>query len=101
MSEPVQNCSAYRSVGDSYWGIYRRCFGGARQSPAQKPWSGVVRAVAVYRGVSKHKDRQHDGRLLCQKRSGVKRARKRSEEHTSELQSLTNIVCRLLLENKK
>src|SRR5258706_6153329 len=26
---------------------------------------------------------------------------KRSEEHTSELQSLTNLVCRLLLENKK
>src|SRR5258706_3753245 len=25
---------------------------------------------------------------------------KRSEEHTSELQSLTNIVCRLLLEKK-
>src|SRR5258706_3526714 len=25
----------------------------------------------------------------------------RSEEHTSELQSLTNIVCRLLLEKKK
>src|SRR5262249_57324032 len=25
----------------------------------------------------------------------------RSEEHTSELQSLTNIVCRLLLENNK
>src|SRR5437016_12049600 len=33
------------------------------------------------------------------------RARKaggdRSEEHTSELQSLTNLVCRLLLEKKK
>src|SRR5262249_62384035 len=28
-------------------------------------------------------------------------ARVRSEEHTSELQSLTNIVCRLLLEKKK
>src|SRR5262249_60612552 len=26
---------------------------------------------------------------------------RRSEEHTSELQSLTNIVCRLLLEKKK
>src|SRR5437016_9797699 len=26
--------------------------------------------------------------------------RKRSEEHTSELQSLTNLVCRLLLEKK-
>src|SRR5438046_6661233 len=28
-------------------------------------------------------------------------AHKRSEEHTSELQSLTNLVCRLLLEKKK
>src|SRR5262249_57849027 len=27
--------------------------------------------------------------------------KKRSEEHTSELQSLTNLVCRLLLEKKK
>src|SRR5262249_57749107 len=27
--------------------------------------------------------------------------RDRSEEHTSELQSLTNLVCRLLLEQKK
>src|SRR5437016_7236527 len=31
--------------------------------------------------------------------SGVLRGR--SEEHTSELQSLTNLVCRLLLEKKK
>src|SRR5438046_6168704 len=29
------------------------------------------------------------------------RANDRSEEHTSELQSLTNLVCRLLLEKKK
>src|SRR5438093_6738486 len=28
-------------------------------------------------------------------------ATRRSEEHTSELQSLTNLVCRLLLEKKK
>src|SRR5262249_61625121 len=28
-------------------------------------------------------------------------ARARSEEHTSELQSLTNLVCRLLLDKKK
>src|SRR5438046_6115887 len=28
-------------------------------------------------------------------------ARPRSEEHTSELQSLTNLVCRLLIEKKK
>src|SRR5438046_9859027 len=36
---------------------------------------------------SHHRRRSFDGR--------------RSEEHTSELQSLTNLVCRLLLEKKK
>src|SRR2546425_4309835 len=32
---------------------------------------------------------------------GAVRMRKRSEEHTSELQSLAYLVCRLLLEKKK
>src|SRR5438093_5236811 len=32
---------------------------------------------------------------------GARRPSRRSEEHTSELQSLTNLVCRLLLEKKK
>src|SRR5437016_8208166 len=32
---------------------------------------------------------------------GITGATCRSEEHTSELQSLTNLVCRLLLEKKK
>src|SRR5258706_5670476 len=35
------------------------------------------------------------------RRVAVDRAEVRSEEHTSELQSLTNLVCRLLLEKKK
>src|SRR5437016_10545185 len=48
--------------------------------------------------------------LVMEIRSGTRRSRTfclprnlrlRSEEHTSELQSLTNLVCRLLLENKK
>src|SRR5437016_8309244 len=34
-------------------------------------------------------------------RNNPKSKRQRSEEHTSELQSLTNLVCRLLLEKKK
>src|SRR5262249_60888719 len=33
--------------------------------------------------------------------STMPRTSRRSEEHTSELQSLTNLVCRLLLEKKK
>src|SRR2546430_11053152 len=32
---------------------------------------------------------------------GIRSGRKRSEEHTSELQSQSNLVCRLLLEKKK
>src|SRR2546430_13023413 len=40
----------------------------------------------------------HDGRPARERR---RRARARSEEHTSELQSQSNIVCRLLLEKKK
>src|SRR5438046_8454261 len=37
----------------------------------------------------------------CWKARTVVGASTRSEEHTSELQSLTNLVCRLLLEKKK
>src|SRR5437016_10324106 len=43
------------------------------------------------------------GVLRARRRSAGAGARgsARSEEHTSELQSLTNLVCRLLLEKKK
>src|SRR5438093_11582271 len=42
-------------------------------------------------GAGRHRHEMGEGR----------RALSRSEEHTSELQSLTNLVCRLLLEKKK
>src|ERR1019366_10294524 len=48
--------------------------------------------------------RQRKGRSTSSPRSGYwarPRTMTRSEEHTSELQSLTNLVCRLLLEKKK
>src|SRR6185312_14435959 len=37
----------------------------------------------------------------CATRQGLCRGRWRSEEHTSELQSRSDLVCRLLLEKKK
>src|SRR5438046_9186441 len=53
----------------------------------------------------------HDALPIFEHRDGMRkilqalklyrRGFQRSEEHTSELQSLTNIVCRLLLEKKK
>src|SRR5258706_6297433 len=41
------------------------------------------------------------GRLLQDPHMNLEKPSGRSEEHTSELQSLTNLVCRLLLEKKK
>src|SRR5438270_2106935 len=51
-------------------------------------------------------ERQREERRVRRVRLGVARrirhvARQRSEEHTSELQSQSNLVCRLLLEKKK
>src|SRR2546430_12442345 len=48
----------------------------------------------------------YGGRRECDRAAGVERrdrshACHRSEEHTSELQSQSNLVCRLLLEKKK
>src|SRR5437016_10994036 len=42
-----------------------------------------------------------DDRILVDPRRQIVDHLRRSEEHTSELQSLTNLVCRLLLEKKK
>src|SRR5260370_29527597 len=41
------------------------------------------------------------GRVPLYRKRGLICAQRRSEEHTSELQSHLNLVCRLLLEKKK
>src|SRR5205814_8041534 len=60
---------------------------------------GDVR-VAQREGLSARFAQQHQ---QADEASGARaqRAAERSEEHTSELQSLRHLVCRLLLENKK
>src|SRR5256886_6341864 len=45
--------------------------------------------------------REHHALADKAQRRHQQRGRKRSEEHTSELQSQSNLVCRLLLEKKK
>src|SRR5262249_61884510 len=52
----------------------------------------LLAVVEIFRPDEAH-DRVDEQRL---ERAGIS-LRRRSEEHTSELQSLTNIVCRLLL----
>src|SRR5436190_8254708 len=55
------------------------------------PISSRPRLHGVRPGVERHRRR----------RSGARGRRDRSEEHTSELQSHSDLVCRLLLEKKK
>src|SRR2546425_2669456 len=54
----------------------------------------------VARGYSMRRSPTDDGCLACNQ-IAISRAAARSEEHTSELQSLAYLVCRLLLEKKK
>src|SRR2546427_7438600 len=72
-------------------------------TPPIRPWCGSTRRARV-------EDREQLGtggskQLLvgADKRRNLHPARRleRSEEHTSELQSQSNLVCRLLLEKKK
>src|SRR2546430_14308769 len=56
----------------------------------------ALRLVARAQGVVEHRDALRAGELLHQPLDLG-----RSEEHTSELQSQSNLVCRLLLEKKK
>src|SRR2546423_2526218 len=68
-------------------------------------------ALPIYRRAAQGLDRREQGRdgasSRCQRRGHRLEAptrpcsRRRSEEHTSELQSLAYLVCRLLLEKKK
>src|SRR2546430_13633283 len=66
------------------------------------PYTTLFRSAAVVRSADGHPARGQHGR----DQAGAARitraaAALRSEEHTSELQSQSNLVCRLLLEKKK
>src|SRR5205085_12473496 len=64
-------------------------------------------ALPIYRrqvrsAAARQRDRKfHQGRAACAGAHRRHQAVRRSEEHTSELQSQSNLVCRLLLEKKK
>src|SRR5438046_165278 len=60
----------------------------------------IANACADFQYFFSHIGTDDVGHPLGEARRTVQAA-ERSEEHTSELQSLTNLVCRLLLEKKK
>src|SRR2546427_4208695 len=68
------------------------------------PYTTLFRSHARARRPSlpSARDRARDGpRELSDRPRGPSPCERRSEEHTSELQSQSNLVCRLLLEKKK
>src|SRR5207302_9311133 len=69
----------------------RRRRSGAEGVPSGPPWSSSFRGVP---------ERSRTVPPSAPREGGGSRPR-RSEEHTSELQSRENLVCRLLLEKKK
>src|SRR5256886_7093897 len=60
-----------------------------------------VRSQGGSAPAKRHHLRQHGCALRVSDITAMARLKCRSEEHTSELQSQSNIVCRLLLEKKK
>src|SRR2546425_4654260 len=73
------------------------------------PYTTLFRSVASRAGARRHRSEhgiEESGRLGFLSRGrvitvGPRPEVRRSEEHTSELQSLAYLVCRLLLEKKK
>src|SRR5256885_4558736 len=71
------------------------------------PYTTLFRSPVVRHGDGRQRRRGERGRAELRRlqrgadRRTRGRGRSRSEEHTSELQSPCNLVCRLLLEKKK
>src|SRR2546427_9405141 len=66
------------------------------------PYTTLFRSRARQaRGANPHAGRRRPVRLRGARRDLRRDGPARSEEHTSELQSQSNLVCRLLLEKKK
>src|SRR2546425_7840799 len=71
---------------------------GMRASARARPSVGAVSACTFLQAL---KDSQDFHEYRHKSKSGNDQGKHRSEEHTSELQSLAYLVCRLLLEKKK
>src|SRR2546423_2442446 len=65
------------------------------------PRSTLFPYTTLFRSGHEVADLGEELRVRCRIRARRAADRRRSEEHTSELQSLAYLVCRLLLEKKK
>src|SRR2546427_9403515 len=80
---------------------YTTLFRSSQRSPA--PWEGAPLTEHGHHGQGGERGRalQSQDGPDAEEGQGDIEGGKRSEEHTSELQSQSNLVCRLLLDKKK
>src|SRR5256885_12690909 len=101
-----------RSTLFPYTTLFRSCDEGCSVIPFDNTFLGPAALTKAYRFVSDPRDgaRAHRLRAIGEPRGmwdcvhcfeADEHCPRRSEEHTSELQSPCNLVCRLLLEKKK
>src|SRR5437016_10128018 len=93
---PRSTLFPYTTLFRSYRKLETKSFAG-RMLISKNTLSSTSHARAGRQGT----DAVSERRLPTLLRQCSIRGQSRSEEHTSELQSLTNLVCRLLLEKKK
>src|SRR5262245_64167354 len=65
------------------------------------PYTTLFRSTADHADLRGFREDGGDGERRRREEPRITRMNARSEEHTSELQSLRHLVCRLLLEKKK
>src|SRR5438067_8149271 len=81
------------------WAVGRRFRSDRRIAPMSRKCAGANLAINVRNSASA--DRRAAADCVLPGTSSTRSLRRRSEEHTSELQSRFDLVCRLLLEKKK
>src|SRR5438270_9900676 len=83
---------------------YTTLFRSSSAPASSAPWSPSLgqhhRLLSARLGIRHLQDEGLPATRTIDRRAAVSRSH-RSEEHTSELQSQSNLVCRLLLEKKK
>src|SRR5256886_8652544 len=89
-----------RSTLFPYTTLFRSRFGD-KQIPLPPHWGGYRLKPDRMEFWQGRPNRLHDRFRYTRQASGNWLIERRSEEHTSELQSQSNLVCRLLLEKKK
>src|SRR5438093_3178678 len=82
------------------WSSFRLSFGRFRRNTRAKAGSPDRASSINAEQIAAASGPETSLKTPCATNSAT-RSSLRSEEHTSELQSLTNLVCRLLLEKKK